>query len=54
MQLQRQDGGFSGGGMVRHCQVTGDPVATCDCGACGDDDEQDEACRDDDPLESAG
>ena len=24
---------------MKHCLVTGEPVATCDCGACGDDDE---------------
>ena len=42
---------------MKHCLVTGDPVATCDCGACGDDDEQvelEEDCREDGSVESSG
>jgi hypothetical protein len=29
---------------MKHCPVTGEPVATCDCGAC--DDEPDETAPD--------
>lgn len=25
---------------MRHCPVTGEPIATCDCGSCGDDEDR--------------
>lgn len=33
--------------MARHCDVTGLPVSSCDCGACDDEPEPDGGDRDD-------
>ena len=55
MQLQRQDGGFSGGGVMRHCQRCRQELPDgCWCPDDPDeDDEPEEDCGDDGPVGSA-